>query len=400
MTCDVILVDEAAQVDQRLFYEVLVPLMEVGGTATICISTPLGKFNYYSQLTDVRGDDGKRVFNVFIVNGSRLPPWKTRASRARIRAIYGNRVGLFNQEIMGENDGADDNAAFDQQALERLFERPPLQPPYVVAENTVFVSMDPNGGASASRASGSETAVVSFVMSQGRLVITGFETHPTPGPQQPRQILYAHITALRAQPMFRNCRFMFIGEANYGNETQLCSQFLLRRFPFTDVLCEHSHVYGIFTNPGDPERYTLTFSNRLATDGVFMHANLVCVNPFDTQGSRAQRLERTFSEFKRQMHTFRAVRIVPTSLTSRVRVVYSGKVDKDNKRSTQLKDDMCMALLFGHFYALRFFSPLPLVRVRNHMNTLELDTVLSSVAQMNLWNDNENVPDRRKRRKL
>ncbi len=357
--------------------------MEVDGTATICISTPLGRFNYYSQLTETRYDNGERVFNVFIVNGTRIPPWKTYASRERIRKIYGSRVGMFNQEIMGENDAGDENAAFDHRALERLFDKAPLCAPYSIADNVVFVSMDPNGGASASGSPGSHTAVVSFIMSQGRLVITGFESHPTPGPQQARQILYKHIIELRNQPMFRNCRFVFIGEANLGSETQMCAQMLLRKFPSVDVLCEKSHVYGIFTNPGDPERYTLTFSNRLATDGIFVHETLVCANPYDTQTAHSERLASTLEEFKRQLYAFRAVHIVPKSLSARVRVIYSGKVDKDNKRSSNLKDDMCMALLFGHFYALRFFSSLPLVKMRNHLNVLDLDSVLTEISQMN-----------------
>ena len=50
--------------DLGVFYEVIVPLMEVKGTATICISTPLGSWNFYSELTEVRDEKGRRVFNV------------------------------------------------------------------------------------------------------------------------------------------------------------------------------------------------------------------------------------------------------------------------------------------------------------------------------------------------
>lgn len=50
--------------DLGVFYEVIVPLLEVRGTAMICISTPLGSWNFYSELTETKREDGKPVFNV------------------------------------------------------------------------------------------------------------------------------------------------------------------------------------------------------------------------------------------------------------------------------------------------------------------------------------------------
>lgn len=56
----------------------------------------------------------------------------------------------------------------------KFFEKPPLVPPYTINENTIFIAIDPNGGASASGASGSETAIVSFIVSSGRVVVSFF----------------------------------------------------------------------------------------------------------------------------------------------------------------------------------------------------------------------------------
>lgn len=58
--------------DLGVFYEVIVPLMEVENTATICISTPLGSFNFYSELTQIRDDKGRLVFNVRHITGSKV----------------------------------------------------------------------------------------------------------------------------------------------------------------------------------------------------------------------------------------------------------------------------------------------------------------------------------------
>lgn len=63
--------------DMGVFYEVIVPLMEVDGTATICISTPLDQFNFYSELTDLKDNKGRNVFNVRHITGEIAVPWKS-----------------------------------------------------------------------------------------------------------------------------------------------------------------------------------------------------------------------------------------------------------------------------------------------------------------------------------
>jgi hypothetical protein len=191
-------------------------------------------------------------------------------------------------------------------------------------------------------------------------------------------MLYDHVKALREQAQFRDCRIMLILEANLGYQAQICAQYFLRREPDADVLCAQSHEYGIFTNPGDPERYVMSLDERLAVDGLAFHDKMVCANRFNTSQSSAEKLSKTLREFKRQLLSFRAVHIVPTSLGSRVRVLYTGKADKDGKRSRRLKDDMCMALLFGFFYFTRLHSAHNLVRSRNSTNMLDIDPSFGS----------------------
>jgi len=174
VSANVIYCEEAAYMDLGVFYEVIVPLMEVEGTATICISTPLGSFNFYSELTEVRDDKGKRVFNVRHIKGGQPPSWKPDEARSRVQAIYGSRTTLYRREIMGEIADEGENMAFSVAKLRKLFDKPPMAPPYVINEQTVFVAIDPNGGASASDGPGSDTAIVSFVVSEGRVVVSLF----------------------------------------------------------------------------------------------------------------------------------------------------------------------------------------------------------------------------------
>lgn len=55
-----IVIDEAAHISLDLFYETILPILELTNTALLAISTPLDEFNYYSELflkKDENGDD-------------------------------------------------------------------------------------------------------------------------------------------------------------------------------------------------------------------------------------------------------------------------------------------------------------------------------------------------------
>lgn len=158
--------------DLGVFYEVILPLMEVEGTALICISTPQGSFNFYSELTEIRDDKGKLVFNVRHITGGKVPSWKSEDARLRVKAIYGMRSDTYRQEVLGEIVDAGENAAFLPSKLKEFFKKAPLAPPYTINQRTVFVAIDPNGGASASDGPGSDTAIVSFIISHGRVVVS------------------------------------------------------------------------------------------------------------------------------------------------------------------------------------------------------------------------------------
>lgn len=59
---DIIVAEEAAYMDLRVFFEVIVPLLEMERTSLICISTILESFNFYSKLLDLRDPDGNQLF--------------------------------------------------------------------------------------------------------------------------------------------------------------------------------------------------------------------------------------------------------------------------------------------------------------------------------------------------
>ena len=50
--------------DTAVFYEVVVPLLELDRTALICISTILDPLNYYSKLLELKDERGEPFFQV------------------------------------------------------------------------------------------------------------------------------------------------------------------------------------------------------------------------------------------------------------------------------------------------------------------------------------------------
>lgn len=206
------------------------------------------------------------------------------------------------------------------------------------------------------------------------------ESVPTRTPAQPRQILYAHLDALRADPQFHNCHFVIIPEANLGDQAQLLSQVLLRRYRDVTVMCEKSHCYGIFTKPGDPERYVLRMRDKLSEDGLFFHSKIVCANPY-SGATHKDKLAATMTEFRRQFYAFSAYHVVPVHIHSQVRLLYSGKIGKEGKRDKHKKDDMLMALLFGYFNYLQYISPYNLISDRDSYSMLRIDPIGGTVIE-------------------
>jgi hypothetical protein len=79
---------------------------------------------------------------------------------------------MFQREIMGQIVGDGNNMAFRADKLKRWFEKAPLSGPYDTDDRTIYIAVDPNGGASGSDGPGSDTAIVSFIVVGGRITVS------------------------------------------------------------------------------------------------------------------------------------------------------------------------------------------------------------------------------------
>ena len=77
------------------------------------------------------------------------------------------------REIDGEiTDG--EGAVFKKPLLNTWFTKPRMAPPATIANNCIYVAVDPNGGANKTNTPGSDTAIVSFFITNGCVVVSEF----------------------------------------------------------------------------------------------------------------------------------------------------------------------------------------------------------------------------------
>jgi hypothetical protein len=180
--------EEAAYLSTALFYEMIVPMLNVAGTSLICISSPRGRFNVYSELLDTKLPDGTPMFHVVKVNmmcdacraqgkeeheckhAPQPPPWKNIENQERTRLIYGAKTTMFRREILGQitDEGG---LAFAPDSLVRFFQRSRFEERHDTPRY-IYVALDPNGGGSCTTGAGSHSAIVSFFYDHGQIIVS------------------------------------------------------------------------------------------------------------------------------------------------------------------------------------------------------------------------------------
>lgn len=169
-----------------VFYQVVVPLLEVRGTSCTLISSPVDKFNFYSRFINLKDDNGENLFYVYhldlqcevckerkirdcIHSTSKIPPWKSQARHEMVKHIYMDyNAEMLDQESRGIITGGS-GGAFHESDIELLQSRPffnphpafnDRRPPFIVT------FCDPNGGG------GSQSAITSMVRYDGKYVVS------------------------------------------------------------------------------------------------------------------------------------------------------------------------------------------------------------------------------------
>ena len=351
---DVIYMEEAAFMSLDVFFEVVVPLLEMDTTALIAISTPLDGLNFYSEMFELKGGDGKALFNTLRVGMSCercqkagketecthmqdvIPPWKSAAKFDMVKQVYGDRKDLLARESMGQitNDAA---SVFSQKQIDTLMN----QPKWVMKNPTpfVFLGVDPNGGGT------SDLAIVTMTMELHNLVICGMETHPAKSHDEIENLLIKHIRAIRGHPMLKDAWIICFFESNLGQESAHMTH-MVRNERKVWVMYEKGRA-GVITTNERKEKYVSSVLSFFHNKAIHFIDGTICANQYLDANDRLKHVK---SEFKKQLLMFQKNVIQPTQPWNLAKIIYSGKV-KDG-----MKDDLVMTLLFTCFWGQQFIG--------------------------------------------
>ena len=174
--------EEAAYVDQGFFYETVAPLLLIGVTSLICISTLTSEINFYTRLFKIKDPvTGLPVFAQLQVTlacdackdaGSAatckhmlhlVPAWQSSARHERLKAVMADRPDLIQSELSG--------LAFD--SLQQCFRTSDIEamlgaeiPAPIAWSQSLYLVIDPAAGGPQS-----DFALVSFYRHRGQIVV-------------------------------------------------------------------------------------------------------------------------------------------------------------------------------------------------------------------------------------
>ena len=351
---DVVYMEEAAFMALDVFFEVIVPLLEMETTALIAISTPLDGMNFYSEMFELKGGDGQPLFNQLRIGLSCakcqaagkaadcthmkdiIPPWKSAAKFDMVKAIYGDRKDLLAKESMGQIT-SDQCSVFPEKLINRMMEKPPykLRNP----AKYVFLGVDPNGGGA------SEMAIITMTMEMNNIIITGMESHPAKSHDMIEMLLVQHIRALRGHPELKDAWIIFFPENNLGQEASHMAH----------MVKDERRVYtyyekgkaGVCTTHERKEKYTVNVLQYFNQEAVHFVTDTICANPYKDAN---ERLDKCKKEFRKQLLQFQKMVLQPAQAYQMAKIIYTGKIKEG------MNDDIAMTLLFTTYWAQQFLN--------------------------------------------
>lgn len=157
------------------------------------------------------------------------------------------------------------------------------------------------------------------------------------------------MRALQQVSCFRQSNIVLIPECNLGNDAQYVSKNMVK-FPNVSVLSSSIGYYGVFTGT-NKRRYVERAAEKFAEAAVSYHGALVAANPFMTDCTPKQKVNKAKAEFHKQLSTFERLIKMPGRMGGRDVIDFSGRVDGEYRPSASKRDDMVMAYILGLFYS-------------------------------------------------
>lgn len=163
----------------QVFYQVVVPLLGVRHTAMLAISTPDDETNYYSELFNLKKEDGSCLFNLISIGLAcatclenalqcthkldKLPHWKSIERQHLVNTLLASNPDLADRETRGVVKSARRDL-FEKQWIRALTARAPYS--FSFKPDVIFMAIDPAGGGNMS-----DFAICSIAYEKGRHVV-------------------------------------------------------------------------------------------------------------------------------------------------------------------------------------------------------------------------------------
>ena len=179
---DLIVLEEAAYVEPGFFYETVAPLLLIGNTSLIAISTLTSEINFYTRLLRMRDkvtglplfttlsiqlackqciEEGKAASCVHMLH--LVPRWQSSDRHVKLKTIMQDRPDLIESELSG--------LAFDSN--QQIFKTAHIEimfaqtPPVPVLNEAVYLFIDPAAGGPQS-----DYAILSVTRQKGMLTVS------------------------------------------------------------------------------------------------------------------------------------------------------------------------------------------------------------------------------------
>lgn len=341
------ILEEAAYCDPGFFYETVAPLLLIGRTSLLAISTLTSSHNFYSRLFKMKDQQtGRPIFHstqiqlacaTCISEGvpekcvhmlHLVPSWQSSARHERLKVVMEDRPDLIKSELAGlAFDG--EQSIFREEDIERLFALPPY--PSYISED-LFIMIDPAAGGPSS-----DYAFLSFCRYRGMVRLVGGEVlSGSKDPQRQFDLVADHIERLRrSNHLWINSRIIIYVERNLGHEAEhhrYALQHLRNTYFREDAKAGR---VGILTTENIKHGAATLLNIMLRENRVSIEPepSFVSRNPHDYHLRLREQLGMYSYTFKEAQDTFQ-----------KTRIALSGKIGGS-------KDDIVICLQLGVFFS-------------------------------------------------
>lgn len=349
--------EEMAQIDPSVLYEVICPLHQLDVTSIIGISTITDENNFMTKYLKQKDTHGEPLFatkHIYLAcedcrakgipskcnhNKHLLPAWSSERKGMVVKSIMKGQEEMIAREVGGQASTLHQRA-FPMKFVRRYSDLPPVNLPYDQTYDFMFHAIDP-----AAAGKSSDIAITSLIRKGGQYIIIGLEAFPCKTAMENHSLILEHIFKLREDPRFSNALSVFILENNMGMESD----------HIADMLKSNTGNFLVMNERDDGIHTGFRTTNTMKTIAVEAIRELIMndairLSDDDTIVSVSRSVVDSRNMLEEQLIEFREMLQESHNGTGQPKKFYSGKMAG--------KDDLVMSLMLNiHWSGYLYKNP-------------------------------------------